>query len=85
MTNLDKKLDVILAKHGAEEGEMTHSLKQAILDWHNKQVEEVLIGFAKEADTEYRRSQIYEWLFSLGLIVHKAIIEAEHNRRDEQL
>ena len=85
MTNYNERLSEVLAKHGAEEGEMTHSLKQAILDWHNKQVEEVLIGFAKEADTEYRRSEIYQWLFSLGLIVHKAIIEAEHNRREEQL
>ena len=28
-----QELDVVLASHGAEEGEMTHSLKQAILDW----------------------------------------------------
>ena len=33
MTNYNKRLDEILAKHGAEPGEMTHSLKQAILRW----------------------------------------------------
>ena len=36
------KLDEILLGHGAEEGEFIESLKQAILDWHNKQIEEVL-------------------------------------------
>lgn len=30
MSKLDKKLDEILARHGAEHGEMTYSLKQAI-------------------------------------------------------
>ena len=30
------ELDDILNRHGAEAGEMTHSLKQAILDWHDK-------------------------------------------------
>ena len=30
MTNYNKRLDEILAKHGAEPGEMTHSLKQAL-------------------------------------------------------
>lgn len=31
MTNYNERLDEILAKHGAEPGEMTHSLKQAII------------------------------------------------------
>lgn len=30
------ELDDILNRHGAEAGEMTHSLKQAITNWHNK-------------------------------------------------
>jgi len=30
MTNYNERLDDVLAKHGAEPGEMTHSLKQAI-------------------------------------------------------
>lgn len=30
MTNYNERLDEILAKHGAEPGEMTHSLKQDI-------------------------------------------------------
>ena len=30
MTNYNERLDEILAKHGAEPGEMTHSLKQAL-------------------------------------------------------
>ena len=34
MTNYNERLDEILARHGAEPGEMTHSLKQAIFEWH---------------------------------------------------
>lgn len=30
MTNYNGRLDEVLTKHGAEPGEMTHSLKQAI-------------------------------------------------------
>ena len=47
MTNYNERLDKILSDHGAEQGEFHYSLKQAILDWHNKQVEEVL-ELAKE-------------------------------------
>ena len=34
-------LDEIIAKHGAEPGEMTHSLKQAIVEWHEIEMSEV--------------------------------------------
>jgi len=41
MTNYNERLDEILAKHGAEPGEMTHSLKQAIVEWHEIEKSEV--------------------------------------------
>ena len=44
------QLDEILLGHGAEEGEFIESLKQAILDWHNKQVEAVLDRLDKETE-----------------------------------
>ena len=34
-------LDEILAKHGAEPDEMTHTLKQAIVEWHEIEKHEV--------------------------------------------
>lgn len=43
MTDSTQELDEILLGHGAEEGEFTESLKQAILDWHNKQVNGIKI------------------------------------------
>jgi len=41
MTNYNERLDEVLAKHGAEPGEMTHSLKQAIQEWHEIEKSEV--------------------------------------------
>ena len=53
MTNYNERLDKILSEHGAEPGEMTYSLKQAILDWHNKQVEEAMAKFHLKKGVKY--------------------------------
>lgn len=94
-SDIDVKLDEILdtlAEKSADSDsrlgyvdayEFAQEAKQAIIDWHNKQIGAVLIGFAKEADTEYSRSEIDKWLFSLGAIVHEAVIEAERNKLKE--
>jgi len=42
MTNYNERLDEILTKHGAEPGEMTHSLKQAITSLMEELIEEVI-------------------------------------------
>lgn len=50
MTNYNERLDEILLSHGAEQGEFHYSLKSAILDWHNKQVEELLDRLLKHGE-----------------------------------
>ena len=41
-TDNTQELDEILLGHGAEEGEFTESLKQAILDWHTRRLKEAV-------------------------------------------
>ena len=41
--NQDDELDKILHDHGAEDGEFIYSLKAAILNWHNQQLERAVI------------------------------------------
>lgn len=65
------ELDEILAKHGAEAGEMTHSLKQAILDWHNKQIEVVLDRLENNIRTGMVKVSVLDY------------IEAERNKLKE--
>ena len=48
--NTQAELDEILAKHGAEPGEMTHSLKQAILRW----VADEIVGEISQEDSNGR-------------------------------
>lgn len=72
--NTQSELDVILAMHGAEPGEMTHSLKQAILDWHHKQTNEAIYlfhGFVMDADIIRQET---DQAFNYGRL-HKAIDE----------
>ena len=40
MTDNTQELDKILKAHGADEGEYTYSLKQAITDWSKKEASE---------------------------------------------
>ena len=52
MTNYNERLDEVLASHGAEEGEFTESLKQAITSLNKELVAEAKPG---RADTQIWR------------------------------
>ena len=69
------QLDEILLGHGAEEGEFTESLKQAILDWHNKQIEEVLDRL--ESMAAYDTS-------GMSPVINPREIEAERTKLKEE-
>ena len=49
MTNYNERLDYVLASHGAEEGEFTESLKQAITSLIKELVAEAKPGMAKNS------------------------------------
>ena len=61
MTDYSERLDEILAKHGAEPGEMTHSLKRAFTSLIKELVEEAKpfyelvppIGSVKDREMKY--------------------------------
>lgn len=53
MTNYNERLDEILAKHGAEPGEMTHSLKQAITSLIKELVAEAKIDELKAVFVDF--------------------------------
>ena len=74
------ELDEILSRHGAEAGEMTHSLKQALLDWHNKQIEEALdrLESQKVNRNIISSTQVYE-----DTLIPLSAIEAERNKLKE--
>lgn len=52
------ELDDILTRHGAEPGEMTHILKQAIVDWH--EIEKLEVYNSGCADTAKRILALFD-------------------------
>lgn len=74
--------EVVKAQYGTV-GELSNGLLGTITDWHNKQIEKLLLSFASKTDAEHTRSEIDNWTFSLGAIVHEAVIEAERKRLKE--
>lgn len=67
-TTSEEELDEILAKHGAEAGELTASLKDALLAWRDAAVVEATAQAehkAKEAVLKARREIYGSYLFMM--------------------
>lgn len=80
MTNHNEKLDEILAKHNGEQLQYIEDHKaetrQAVLDWHDKQVEEVLGRLLVEVRRAYDKEGDF-----LEMVVDT--IKAERNKLKE--
>ena len=89
MTNYNERLDEILEDFGvscARQSVVTledaNEAKQAILDWHNKQVEELLDKFEQDCKLNYTTWGNSERMLQVSGVLER--IEAERNKPKER-